>query len=569
MLSEIAIKKFAIIDDITISFAPGFSVLTGETGAGKSIIIQAVNLLLGARASSDLVRTGEDTAELQAVFDIDPDSEAAAIMEDQGMDPAEGLMVRRLIASSGKGRIYINDRPSTMDLLKKVTQNLAAIAGQHAHQGLLKEENHLDILDEFAGTLSQRKEVESLYNTLTPLKQEIQNLKQALEKQDQEKEFLRFQVDEIEAAAIEPDEDTDLLNRKDRLSNAAKIFEAVNGAVHEIYDRESAIIEKLSRIRSDIDRYACADPDLSAMSQKLDSIVFELQDLVTGFRDYGAAVDLDPQSIEQVAQRLDLISKLKRKYGGSLPTLFEQYETMKQTLERGQDMEGRIRDLEARQTQVEQLIRDRARALSQKRIEAGQTLSELAAQELGALEMGNARFKVNFSTHPSDSPRDITTQNREKIFSTGMDKVQFLLSPNPGEDLKPLAKIASGGELSRIVLALKAVLSKGQSMETLIFDEVDAGIGGATSEKVGLKLKELSGRHQVICITHQAQIAGYGNFQFKISKQVSGGRTATAIVPLKSEPERIQELARMIGGADITPATLAHAGELLKERRFG
>ncbi len=569
MLSEIAIKKFAIIDDITISFAPGFSVLTGETGAGKSIIIQAVNLLLGARASSDLVRTGEETAELQAVFDIAPGSEAAAIMKDQGMDPSEGLMVRRLIASSGKGRIYINDQPSTMDLLKKVTQNLAAIAGQHAHQGLLKEENHLDILDEFAGTLPLRKEVESLYNTLTPLKQEIQNLKQALEKQDQEKEFIRFQVDEIEAAAIEPDEDMDLLNQKDRLANAAKIFEAVNGAVHEIYDREGAIIEKLSRIRSDIDRFASADPDLSAMSQKLDSIVFELQDLATGFRDYGAAIDLDPQSIEQVAQRLDLISKLKRKYGGSLPALFEQYETLKQTLERGQDMEGRIRDLEARQTEVQKLIRDKARALSQKRIEAGQSLSELAAQELGALEMGNARFRVNFATHRSDSPQDITTENREKIFSTGMDKVQFLLSPNPGEDLKPLAKIASGGELSRIVLALKAALSKGQSMETLIFDEVDAGIGGATSEKVGLKLKELSGRHQVICITHQAQIAGYGHFQFKISKQVSDGRTATAIVPLKSEQERVQELARMIGGADITPATLAHAGELLKERSLG
>ena len=563
MLSALAIKNFAIIEDIRIEFGPGLSVLTGETGAGKSIIIEAVNLLLGSRASADLVRTGRDSAELEASFDIDADSHAARVMEEQGMDMEDGLIIRRVISSSGKSRVYINSRQSTLDLLKRVTLNLAGISSQHAHQGLLKEENHLDILDEFAGTQELRQEVARLYGKIVPLKKEIETLKTRKETAEKEQELLRFQVEEIEEANIRPGEDEELAQKREQLQNSGKIFETVNGAVHEIYDREGALLERIASLSDRFRQYSGGDARLEEMGERLDGISFELQDLISDLRNYTDTIDLDPESLEMVDQRLDLISRLKRKYGGSLESLFDQYHTMSGDLKDSLGLGKKIKVLEKELKENETWIRQKAKALSMRRQKEGINLARLAQNELGALEMGRARFEVSFSTVPPGKPADISTQNNERITATGMDRVGFLLSPNPGETAKPLAKIASGGELSRIVLALKAVLSKGQSLETLVFDEVDTGIGGATSDKVGLKLRELGNLHQVICITHLAQIARYGIRQYRIFKDVVEGRTATSIVPLAAEQERVEEIARMIGGADITDATLAHARELL------
>ncbi len=565
MLSELAIKKFAIIDDIRIPFENGLSVLTGETGAGKSIIIEAVNLLLGSRASADLVRTGEQTAELSAFFDIEPDSHAATILEEQGMDGTEGLMIRRLISSSGKSRVFINSRQSTLDLLKRVTLNLAGISSQHAHQGLLREENHLDILDDFAGTRVLRQEVTLLHGRILPITKKIESLKAQREEKIREEDLLQFQVDEIEAAAILPNEDEELDTQRDRLQNSSKIFEAVNGGIHEIYDRERSLIERISFLKTEIEKFSRMDESLEPIAGCLNSIGFELQDVAETLRIYSSTIDLDPESLELLNQRLDLIAKLKRKYGGSLSSLFEQYDAMKANLAGTRGLERQIFALAQEKEGFEQQIREKAAALSRGRKKAGIALAELAQKELAALEMGKARFQVVVSHQTSENPGDIQTENNKKIFSTGMDKISFMLSPNPGEEPKPLVKIASGGELSRIVLALKAVLSTSKSLETLIFDEVDAGIGGATSEKVGLKLKELGNKHQVICITHLAQIAKYGASQFRISKQVVNDRTCTSIIPLETKKERVEEIARMIGGQEITPATLTHAEELLHQ----
>lgn len=564
MLSALAIKNFAIIEDIRIDFKDGLSVLTGETGAGKSIIIQAVNLLLGGRASSDLVRTGEESAELEAFFEINEDSHAAKVMADQDMDWRDGLIIRRIISGSGKSRVYVNSRQSTLDLLKQVTFNLAGISSQHAHQGLLKEENHLDILDEFANTLALRREVEALFRKILPLKQEIQALRDQKADAEKEQTLLRHQVDEIEAAAIRPGEDEELSRKRDRLQNASQIFETVNGAIHEIYDREGALMERITGLSGRFRNYGVSDEQLMAMGARLDSISLDLQDLISDLRAYADTIDLDPQSLERVDQRLDLIARLKRKYGGSLDSLFEQYDVMSRALAERQGLDQKIRIMEEDLRALEGRIRQKAKALSMRRQKEGIALTRLAQKELGALEMGRARFEAAFATIPPNRSSDIVTENNEKILATGMDKVGFLLSPNPGESPKPLSKIASGGELSRIVLALKAVLSRGQSLETLVFDEVDSGIGGATSDKVGLKLKELGDRHQVICITHLAQIARYGAHQYRIFKQVANNRTATSIVPLTTESERVEEIARMIGGREITDATRTHARELLR-----
>ncbi len=563
MLHALAIKNFAIIEDLRIEFGPGLSVLTGETGAGKSIIIQAVNLLLGARASADLVRTGKDNAELEAVFDIAPDSHTARLMADQDMDIEEGLIIRRVVSAEGKSRIYVNARQTTLDFLKQVTENIAGVSSQHAHQGLLREDQHLDLLDEFAQTLDLRKDVAGLYRQIVPLKKEIADLKAGMEKAQNELELLQFQVDEIESANIQPDEDQDLVQKRDQLQHAAQIFETVNGAVHHLYDREDSVLDEISGICARFNRFRGTDEKLDALARCLDEISYELQDAVSELRSFAASIDLDPQSLDQVDQRLDQIAKLKRKYGGSIDTILEQYQTMAQDLESIHGIEGRIKQLEQKQNSLVDRIRQKAKALSMRRQKEGLTLARLAKVQLGALEMGRARFEVEFSTDPGVDPGDLVTADNEKISATGMDRVRFLLTPNPGESPKSLAKIASGGELSRIVLALKAVLCRDPSFETLIFDEVDAGIGGATSDKVGLKLKELSQVQQVICITHLAQIARYGNHQFKITKQVSDGRTATRITPLTGHEDRVKELARMIGGSRITDATLAHAKELL------
>ncbi|WP_319573925.1 DNA repair protein RecN [uncultured Desulfobacter sp.] len=563
MLHALAIKNFAIIEDLRIEFGAGLSVLTGETGAGKSIIIQAVNLLLGSRASADLVRTGKDNAELEAVFDIAPDSHAARLMVDQNMDIEEGLIIRRVVSAEGKSKIYVNARQTTLDFLKQVTENIAGVSSQHAHQGLLKEDQHLDILDEFAQTLDLRKDVAGLYRQIVPLKKEIADLKAGKEKAEKELALLQFQVDEIETANIQPNEDEELIQKRDQLQNAAQIFEAVNSAVHDLYDREGSVLDQISGMSVRVGRFCETDEKLDALARRLDEISYELQDLVSEFRSFAAGIDLDPQSLDQVDQRLDQIAKLKRKYGGSLDSIFEQYRNMAENLTDIQGIEGRIEHLEQKQKGLVVRIRQKAKALSMRRQKEGLALARLAKAELGALEMGRASFEVDFSTDPGVDPDELVTTDNEKISATGMDRVRFLLTPNPGEAPKPLAKIASGGELSRIVLALKAVLCRDQSFETLIFDEVDAGIGGATSDKVGLKLKELGRVQQVICITHLAQIARYGNHQFRITKQVSGGRTATRITPLICQEERVKELARMIGGSRITDATLAHARELL------
>jgi len=565
MLSALSIKNFAIIDDIQIVFKDGFSVLTGETGAGKSIILEAVNLLLGSRASADLVRSGCKNAELEAFFEINENSHAGMVLENQGIDNSDGLIIRRIITSSGRSRVFINSRQSTLELLKQVTFNLAGISSQHAHQGLLKEENHLDILDEFAGTIDLKNEVKELYHSIIPLKQKIKTLTLTLKQQKKEQDFLQFQIDEISDAAILPNEDEELERKRQSLLNAAKTFEAVNAGIHDVHDKEGSIIERLSFLRNNLEKAGITEEGLEKIARQVSSTLFDLQDIAQGLRDFSSSIDLDPASLDKTDERLDLISKLKRKYGGSLEALFNEYEAMETKLSDSAQIEKKIKTFENDIQQFVKQIEQKAEQLSGLRKTAGKKLSDLAKKELNALEMEKAQFKVSFDFQTAMDLDDIATQDNKKIGTDGIDRVNFLLSPNPGEALKPLVKIASGGELSRIVLALKAVLSKSNSLETLIFDEVDAGIGGATSEKVGSKLKHLSQKHQVICITHLAQIAKYAASQFQISKDVINNRTFTSIVPLDSHEKRVEELARMIGGKNITKATIDHAKELLQQ----
>ncbi|MBF0112072.1 MAG: DNA repair protein RecN [Desulfamplus sp.] len=580
MLRELAIKNFAIIDDIKISFSKGLSILTGETGAGKSIIIEAVNLLLGGRASSDLVRSGESHAELEVFFMIAPESRAAKIMRNSNFDPSEGLQIKRVIALNGKHKIFINARQSTIQTLKLVTENLASISSQHAHQSLLNEDNHLDTLDSFAGTFKERREIQTIYNELLPLTKELSNLKANIDRITEENEFLRFQIDEIENANIQPNEDETLEIERNRLKNGSQIFETIQSGINEIYSKDGSILERLGAIKSEFDKFCQIDNSLNRGTQTLNRTIIELEDLTDELRRLSDRVDLDPDSLEKTQARLDLIQKLKRKYcgaSGTLNNLFNHLESMKSKISATNNIQDKITEMEKRANVISEQIGQKALKLSKKRAEAANRLSNLAECELKELEMESAKFKIAVSQtkaenravspqselFPDDNLSHLLTVNGMKIYPTGIDKASFLIAPNPGEPPKPLNKIASGGELSRVVLALKATLSENEPQGTLIFDEVDSGIGGRTSDKVGIKLKSLSKKYQVICITHLAQIAKYGDNHYKIAKQVKNNRTSTVITQLLEHQERINEIARMMGGTNISQATIDHAAEML------
>lgn len=565
MLSQLSIKNFAIIDDMQIEFQDGLCILTGETGAGKSIIIQAVNLLLGSRASSDFIRAGAKSAELEAFFVINKKSKTAKILKEQGLDNFDDLIIRRLIFVSGKSQVFINSRQVTLEFLKQATQDLVAISSQHAHQGLLKDENHLNILDQFANTISLKKEVNSLYNQIIPLKKKIVELKYDLEKKKKEKDFLEFQINEIKDANISPNEDEELEIKRLKLLSASKISETLSNAVYEIYDKESSIIEKITEVRNNLQRASEKDKALDDTVSNLSSTVFDLHEIIDNLRDFSGNIDLDPLSLENTEKRLDLIARLKRKYGKTIDDLFGEYETMKKQLFVADQTRKEIKIFEKELDILGKKIGEKAIKLSNKRKIASKTLLKLVKKELEELEMDKIKFETSFSFQNVDDTEDIADPDNKKVSLNGIDQIHFCLSPNPGEALRPLSKIASGGELSRIVLALKAVLSQTKSIETLIFDEVDAGIGGAVSEKVGLKLKQLSEKHQVICITHLAQIARYAKSQMKISKEIINNRTCTKIHVLTKKKERIEEIARMISGTAITQATLNHAKELLNK----
>ncbi len=567
MLSELAIKNFAIIDDIKIQFKEGLTVLTGETGAGKSIIIEAVNLILGSRASHDLIRTNHENAELEAFFDIDPESDQARLMDEQGIDPSEGLMIRRIISSNGRHKVFINSRQSSMQLLKDLTENLAGISSQHAHQGLLKEKNHLDILDRFSGTFSLRKEVGEIYNELITLIKELKEIKADQDRYVQESELLQFQINEIKEAALQENEDEELEKAKKQLKNAEQIFQTVNFGANEIYAREGSIIEKLSLVKSQIESFKDVDTVLGEKAKILDSLLFDLEDIAAEFRDYSSKINLDPGELERVENRLDQIQKLKRKYGGSLESVFLQYNDMLDQFSKIGNVNKRIQQTEEKIESLKDKYAKKAILLSDIRHKKAEELSSLVVKELNELEMNQAKFVIDFKkADHNDSKDDSFTINEVKALCSGLDNISFYISPNPGEQPKPLIKIASGGELSRIVLALKIILSRTEALETLVFDEVDAGIGGATSEKVGLKLADLAKTNQVISITHLAQIAKYGSSHFKIVKSVSDKKTSTSIIPLTNNDDKTQELARMIGGSKITQATLDHAREMLNSQ---
>ncbi len=564
MLEELSIRNFAIIEDLTIRFDSGLTILSGETGAGKSIIINAVNLLLGRRASATLIRTGADHAELEAQFQIPQTGRVADVMTESGYDVREGLIVRRIISRQDRHRIYINNRLATMQALTAITAHMASISGQHANQGLLKEEEHLYILDQFGSLLPLREQYQQAYRQLAPLIQKEQGLLHRQARQGEQMELLQFQQQEIQDARITLGEDDQLEQERMRLKNGETLFQTVQQCVDELYSQDGAVVERLGQLGLGLGKVGEIDPRLNAWAEELAALTYGVEDLVENLRAYLGQIDLDAHQLEAVEERLDLLNKLKRKYGGSLEAMMAHFEKITSELSQIENIQDTIDQIRTELKDLYGSVAGLAHELSEKRQNAAVTLAKQVERELASLKMADTRFAVGIepvTADPDANPH--LTSGDCNLTETGIDRVAFMIAPNVGEAIKPLARIASGGELSRVVLALKAILAQSDSVETLVFDEVDAGIGGAVAEVVGKKLAALALHHQILCITHLPQIASYGRHHLSITKTVTGGRTTTTMQPLTTE-ERVEEIARMLGGQEITTTTMTHAKEMLE-----
>jgi DNA repair protein RecN (Recombination protein N) len=473
--------------------------------------------------------------------------------------------VRRIISRHERHRIYINGRLATMQVLGAITANLASISGQHAHQGLLKEEEHLFILDQYGGLLDLRRQYQKAYGRLIPLIDRERELRRRQARQSDQMELLQFQRDEIEAAAVQPNEDQYLEKERMRMKNGQLIHDIIHRCVEELYSIDGAVFERLGSMGKELAKCSAIDESLKESADGMEGLAYGVEDLASNLRGYLNRLDLDPQKLETVEERLDTLNKLKRKYGGSIDAVLDQAADAKRRLEEMENIDNAIAEASQACQAAHGALSRLAEDLSQKRKAAADKLARSVEAELDSLKMAGTRFAVELVPLPVLKDAGLYQRCNESYLSeTGMDRAAFMIAPNVGEAIKPLASIASGGELSRVVLALKAILAQNESLETVVFDEVDAGIGGGAAELVGKKLAALAKHHQILCITHLPQIAKYGRHHFRIAKGVAKGRTRTHIARLNAEA-RVEEVARMLGGEAITPTTMDHAREMLAE----
>jgi DNA repair protein RecN (Recombination protein N) len=555
MLCELRVKNLALIEFMELGFdqgeGGGLVVMTGETGAGKSIMLRAINLLSGGRASSDWIRSGAESCEVEALFEINPDHHLLLHqLEEGGFGSEPSLVIKRIMNNAGRSRFYVNGSLATGKIVSELTAELLSVASQHDHQQLLQPSLHLDYLDTLGDLWPERQLLGKIHKNRQDKKAELTALRLQEQEKEQRLDFLRFQVGEIREAALQPGEDELLLAEKKRLKNGQALIN-LSQATHRLLSHE--LMDHLTTLRQNMAQLAAIDPGIVKLSEDITGYTFLAEDYVIELKQYRDSLENDPYRQEQVSERLDIIQQLKRKYGVSVESILEFAEQGEAELQHLENMDKEIAALEKELTALEKEMCDRARQLSEKRMTTAATLETAMTRELSSLAFNQASFQMVWKE---------VEQLPETMRSSGWERGEFFFSANPGEPARPLAKIASGGELSRLMLAMKCLLARKDMVETVIFDEVDAGIGGEAAEAVARKIKELSAHHQVFCITHLPQIAARGTLHFQVSKKVDDGRTQSAVVRLSSE-SRVQELVRMLAGDSATEQTQAWAEELL------
>jgi len=555
MLSELRITNLALISELQIQFGPTLTVLTGETGAGKSIILQSINLLYGEAARS-WVRSGAEAAVVEALFDCGADNPVREWLREQSLDAEGPVILKRIVAATGNSRYYINGGLATGRVVGEAAENLISIASQRDHQQLLSRAFQLDFLDDFGDLQECRCRVGTLYDRWNDLRQRLDELRHREQDKEQRRDFLTFQCREIDEAAIVEGEDEQLEQEKRRL-RAVSDLARLGGASDELLSGQ--VIDILAEVRRNLQQMATLDSTAAELADEVTGQSYQLEEAARRLRGYLDDLTDDPARLDEVTGRIDILQKLKRKYGASLPEVVafgrEAAEELRGLEAMDQELAGLAADLASLEAELTTVARD----LSAARHQAARQLVEAVGAELKALCLEKGVFAVDFAG-AADEPK------LQEMGRKGWDRPEFMFSANPGEPVKPLAKVASGGELSRLMLALKGLLARHDRVETVIFDEIDAGISGRTAEAVAKKIRELADHHQVICITHLPQIAAAADEHFTVSKSQVGERTRTMIEHLQTN-QRAGELARMLDGDAATGRTLAYAEELLAKKR--
>lgn len=553
MLSQLFIQNIAVIEKVQVAFEKGLNVFTGETGAGKSIVIDAINAVLGNRTSRDLVRTGAPKALVTALFEGIGDETKEQLLS-MGFEPEEdgSLLLSREISADGKTSCKIGGRPSTVSILREVAQSLINIHGQHDNQFLLLPEQHLVYIDQFGKTAALLKEYRVEYAYYVELQRKLRQLQTDEREKAQRTDLLSYQINEISSAALFPDEEEELQSAKKKMQNSVKIIEALHIA-HDLLqgtEESDGILSMLDQTQEQFQMLEVYYPQIK--SDRILDMRYELEEVRENLRDALSDAEMDPAELDRIEERLDLIFRLKRKYGGSVEEILAFKERAQQELDSIVHAEELQAKLEKEHGQSEARLIKLAKQLSEKRKSAAKQFEDQVCAELTFLDMPSVRFIVHAETGELDE--------------TGIDRMEFYISTNPGEPPKPIGKIASGGELSRIMLSLKNVIAEGDRVGTLIFDEVDTGVSGRAAQKIGRKLKQASAGRQIICVTHLAQVAAFADTHLLIAKTVRDGRTFTTVNALPQE-ERVQELARIMGGENLTPTVLASARELILQAK--
>jgi len=566
MLKELTVRNFAIIDYLTLQLGPGFIVFTGETGAGKSIIVDAVEMLLGARADMSMVRTGAEQALLEGLFLLDEAvrEDVLAILEAEGLrDSDDTVMLGREIRLENRNICRVNGRVVNLSVLRAIGEHLVDVHGQSEHLSLLRVREHINLLDRFAAVEAQLEDFQSLYHKLNRVRSELEQLRQRERDAARRVDLLSFQLEEIEAAQLSEGDMEALLEERSRLANAEDLAlhsERILAALTQGDLQEKTAQDQLGVAQAAMQKLSALDESMVEVTADVEALVEQTKDLGRRIRTYLDGIAFDPQRLEEVEERLALIHDLERKYGDGIQAILAYAGRAREELDSITHSEERKKQLEKEEQGLLDAIRERGAALSREREAAGERLATGIEQELGDLRMQAARFDVAMNMR--DDPGGVLVGGRRvAIHANGLDQVEFMVEPNPGEGLKPLAKIASGGETSRLMLGLKGVLAAVDPTPSLIFDEIDQGIGGRVGAIVGRKLWTLSEGHQVLCITHLPQLAAYGDQHFKVEKRIDHGRTVTAARELQGTA-RIPELALMLGG--VSETNLESAAEVLR-----
>jgi DNA repair protein RecN (Recombination protein N) len=556
MLRFLSIKRLAVIDSVEVEFDPGLNVLTGETGAGKSILVEAVGLLLGGRASGELIRTGEESAAIEAIFESGGDE----------------LLVRREITGQGRSRAFVNGNLVTAGALKELSSRLIELHGQHEHQTLLDPATHLPVLDAFGRLDDLLSRTSAAHSLLRDSSSELERALGAARERTARQELAAFQLSELDRAGLRPNEDEELSATRQVLASAERVERLCAESYASLYESDDAVLASLGSVWRRIGELATFDPKFQPYLETRDSIKSQLEDLALFLRRYAEGIEASPAKLQQTEDRLALLERLKRKYGPTLADAIARRDALRQELADLEHADERVADLERRYEKAREGYKRAAKELSDARRRSAVDLARVLETQLAELAMERTRFEVRFEPDPL----------AESEWSAGgFDRAEFFVSPNPGEELRPLARIVSGGELSRVMLAIKTLMAVSRhgfseadqrapsgAAPGLIFDEIDAGIGGRVADVVGRKLRTLGSAFQVLCITHLPQIAAYADTHFQIEKHVEQGRTRTTVRRLTAA-ERVEEISRMLGGAGVSEAVRASAREMLTTRAKG